>query len=74
MVLEDDRVSPPWAAGFALHMMLNTRHGGLHPANWIESVLRDAGLAVERHDLGSLGRIALLVGRKAPGAGDPEVA
>lgn len=64
MTLEEDRVTPASAAGFSLHMMLNTNHGGLHPTPWIEGVMRDAGLDVERTPLGSLGRYSLLVGRR----------
>jgi hypothetical protein len=64
MTLEADRVSPPSAAGFSLHMMLNTNHGGLHPTPWIEGVMDEAGFAVERRPLGSLGRYSLLIGRK----------
>lgn len=64
MTLDDDRVTPPSAAGFSLHMMLNTSHGGLHPTPWIESVMHEAGFDVERRPLGSLGRYTMLVGRR----------
>lgn len=62
MTLDDDRVTPPGAAGFSLHMMLNTHFGELHPTAWIEEVMGDAGLAVERQPFGSLGRASLLKG------------
>jgi SAM-dependent methyltransferase len=64
MVLDNDRVSPLSAAGFSLHMMLNTNHGELHPTPWIEKVMGEAGLAVERRPAGSVGRYALLLGRR----------
>lgn len=64
MTLDSDGVSPPSAAGFSLHMMLNTNHGELHPTPWIESVMRDAGLEVERRSAGSVDRYSLLLGRR----------
>lgn len=64
MTLDADRITPPSAAGFSLHMMLNTNHGGLHPTPWIRGVMDDAGFEVERKPLGSLGRYTMLAGRK----------
>jgi SAM-dependent methyltransferase len=64
MTLERDWVTPASAAGFSLHMMLNTNHGGLHPTPWIEDVMNQAGFDVERRPVGSLGRYTLLAGRR----------
>ena len=64
MTLASDGITPPSAAGFSLHMMLNTSHGVLHPTAWIEDVMRQSGLGVESRPLGSLGRYTLLIGRK----------
>jgi SAM-dependent methyltransferase len=64
MTLEDDGVTPAPAAGFSLHMMLNTNHGELHPTSWIRRVMQDASLEVESLPLGSLGRYTVLAGRK----------
>jgi SAM-dependent methyltransferase len=66
MTLASDGIAPPSAAGFSLHMMLNTNHGVLHPTAWIEDVMRKSGLDVESRPLGSLGRYTLVIGRKLP--------
>ena len=68
MTLDDERTTPAAAAGFSLHMMLNTSKGELHPTPAIVRAMAGAGLAVTRHSLGSLGRYSLLAGR-APGPG-----
>jgi SAM-dependent methyltransferase len=64
MTMDGDCVSPPSAAGFSLHMMLNTNHGELHPTPWIEEVMGEAGLVVEHRPAGSVGRYSLLLGRR----------
>ena len=42
-LLGPDGISPAAAAGFSMHMMLNTAHGGLHATSWIAGAHRRQG-------------------------------
>lgn len=62
--LDQDGVSPPGAAGFSMHMMLNTAHGGLHATPWIAGLMSDLGLSVRQEPLDPTGRYVILLGKK----------
>ncbi|WP_315804873.1 MULTISPECIES: methyltransferase [unclassified Bradyrhizobium] len=68
-LLNTDGISPAAAAGFSMHMMLNTTHGGLHPTPWIEELLASAGLSVIQRPLDPTGRYVVVVGRKGDARG-----
>lgn len=64
MTLDPTGTAPPSAAGFSLHMMLNTRHGKLHPTDSIVELLRGAGLQTTATTIGALARYTMIVGEK----------
>jgi SAM-dependent methyltransferase len=63
-LLNPDGISPAAAAGFSMHMMLNTAHGGLHVTSWIAELIANKGLSVVQKPLDPTGRYVVLVGRK----------
>jgi O-methyltransferase domain/Dimerisation domain len=71
-VLNSDGVSPAAAAGFSMHMMLNSAHGGLHATSWIAELIKKLGLAVIQSPLDPTGRYVILLGRKSAGVRDHE--
>jgi hypothetical protein len=64
-LLDSGGVSPATAAGFSMHMMLNTAHGGLHATSWIAELMKDVGLSVIQKPLDPTGRYVILVGQKS---------
>lgn len=63
-LLNSDGISPAAAAGFSMHMMLNTAHGGLHATSWIADLIIRKGLSVIQRPLDPTGRYVVLLGRK----------
>lgn len=62
-LLDPDRTTPPFAARFALNMLVTTRDGDAYTENEVRQWMRDAGLTdIQRHATGE--RHALLVGTK----------
>ena len=69
-LLNADGVSPAAAAGFSMHMMLNSAHGGLHATSWVAELIMELGLAVTRRPLDPTGRYVILLGEKSAGMRD----
>jgi hypothetical protein len=64
MTLSDDGCAPIEAAGFSMHMMLNTLFGRLHPTNILVNAVVATGLDVHVSTVGPLGRYSMIVGSK----------
>ena len=63
-LLNSDGVSPAAAAGFSMHMMLNTANGGLHVTSWIAELITHMGLSVTQEPLDPTKRYVVLLGQK----------
>lgn len=64
----EDRVTPPSVAQFAMTMLSTTREGDLYTFAELEAMLRDAGFGrVERHSLPGTPQRALVAERGVPG-------
>ncbi len=63
-LLNRDEVTPTSSAGFSMHMMLNSFHGGLHATPWLMGIMREHKLSVEQAPLDPTGRYVLLAGLK----------
>jgi O-methyltransferase domain/Dimerisation domain len=61
-VLNSDAVTPAEAAGFSMHMMLNTANGELHVTDELVAQMERLGLTIARYPLDPLGRYTILVG------------
>ena len=46
-LLDPDRTSPPWAAVFAVNMLVNTDEGNCYTREEVRAWMEDAGLAWE---------------------------
>lgn len=66
--LHEDGIAPAPAAGFSMHMMLNTAHGGLHSTPWIAELMTGLGFAVSQLPLDPTGRYVILHGRLGSGS------
>lgn len=62
-LLNSDGITPMAAAGFSMHMMLNTVHGGLHPTPWIAQQMQALGFTVSQAPLDPTGRYVTLHGQ-----------
>ncbi|KQV90445.1 methyltransferase [Rhizobacter sp. Root1221] len=67
-LLHADGVTPAPAAGFSMHMMLNTARGGLHASPWIAQRMGDLGFSVSEWPLDPTGRYVVLLGKRNDGA------
>lgn len=66
VTLQQDRTAPTAAACFSFHMVMNAGPAELHATSWLLDVLRRQDLAVETHELGSLGvmGVTVMIGTK----------